>query len=137
MATKPKCSTREEMTQFIDPQRPLKVYRNLNSGCFSVMQDNRVMFHTDAITLYRVQFKVNNSGRLRCLNEKRKNVHAYAIGYLSAVQDKHTDFTQWDHVTYDPYKYDSFVNARLSEPVSRATCARLQDQQLFALATSN
>ena len=69
------------------------------------MQTGRVLFHANEITLGNVQFKVGKAGRERVLREKRKNVHAGVVGYITDV----SLLCQGKRVTYDPYKYSSFV----------------------------
>lgn len=100
------------VTDLIDPSRPVQVYRNLTKKCWSVRQDGLVKLHTNYITLKNVRFKVGQKGRDRVLREKVKNVHAFVEGYVCTVDevnDMAMDF-KFDSITYNPYKYHSFVN---------------------------
>lgn len=70
----------------IDPDKRVRVYRNLmRTGAvwYSVMQGGVVIGHVRKITLERVVFIVREAGRLRCLRDKRKNVHAFVDGYVN------------------------------------------------------
>lgn len=68
-----------------NPRAKVRVYRNLNrSGhWYSVMQDGRVIGHTQHILLHQVECVINEAGRKRCLATGVKNVHAYLEGYVS------------------------------------------------------
>ena len=89
----------------INPAKPVKVYWNLHRDCFSVQQDGLVVCHADQVELRDVTFKVSEAGRQRVLKDRKKNVHAFTVGYLD---DKYAD-RYWDvKVVYNPYKYDSF-----------------------------
>ena len=97
----------------INPDKPVKVYWNLHRNCYSVQQNGLVVAHTDKIKLTDVTFKVSEAGRQRVLKERKKNVHAFVIGYL----DEWNMAGSWDSdnryysikVVYNPYKYDSFM----------------------------
>ena len=53
--------------------------------------------------------KVNRKGREKVLREKRKNVHAGVRGYMGeSTWDTYPE-ELFDEVTYNPYKYESFV----------------------------
>ena len=100
----------------------VKVYWNLHRKCFSVQHRGKVIMHTDDITLYDAVFKVSEAGRQRVLREKRKNVHAFIVGnlnnsYMESLETSH-------RVTYNPYKYDSFVFADTEESIYEADVVR-------------
>ena len=89
----------------INPAKPVKVYWNLHRDCFSVQQDGLVVCHADQVKLRDVTFKVNETGRQRVLKERKKNVHAFTVGYL----DERDDERDYDiSIVYNPYKHDSF-----------------------------
>ena len=83
------------------------VYRNLHRKCYSVksLETGRVLFHADEITLVNVKFRVGKAGRERVLKTRQKNVHAGVVGYIADV----SLIGQTSRVTYNPYKYSSFV----------------------------
>jgi len=71
----------------IKPGQRVKVYRNLHRGGYSVValdgpSKGLVVGHAEHITLGDVEFVVSEAGRQRVIREKKKNVHAYAVGTL-------------------------------------------------------
>ena len=66
--------------------------------------------------LENVTFKVSEAGRQRVLREGRKNVHAYIIGDLVDCKP----LTEGEIVTYNPFKYSSFVLKDTEAPVHKA-----------------
>jgi hypothetical protein len=105
----------------LDLKREVSIYRNLNSGCWSVKQDGLVKGHiqySSPFALTDVQFKVSEPGRLRVIRERRKNVHAVARGILSEhAPPPIPDPDKAQKITYDPYKYESFVIKATEEPI--------------------
>lgn len=96
-----------------DLNKPVKVYYNLHKHCLSVLakaeKGYRLWCHTNEHSLFGlsdVKFKVSEAGRNRVLKEKRKNVHAFVIGYL------HQNLTHYEgfvgDVYYNPYKSNKF-----------------------------
>lgn len=94
------------------------VYWNLHKKCFSVQYLNKVVMHTDSIVLFDAEFRVREAGRQRVLREKRKNVHAFVVGLYD--RDFHDNVETPFRVTYNPYKYDSFVFDNTEEPLYNA-----------------
>ena len=82
------------------------------------------MFHAEIIMLRDCKFLVGQKGRKRVLKERRKNVHAGISGYICG-----SFLPYWEKpdtpVTYNPYKYDSFVRVIDKRPVSTAGYAVL------------
>jgi len=86
----------------------------------------RVIAYANYVELKNCKLKVSQAGRKRVLKEKRKNVHAGIVGELS----HHTILTEnWtdmhdkipgQSVTYSPYRFESFVNAKTHEPMHTA-----------------
>ena len=99
------------------------VYRNLHKKCYSVksMKTGRVIAHVDSIDLVDVSFRVSQSGRKRVLKEKRKNVHAGVVGYVSCSSGVDSAIS----VTYNPYKFDSFVTKEDELPIFKADKAHI------------
>lgn len=99
-----------EQLAALNPEKPVRVYRNLHTGLWSVKQD-RVAFHTNIIYLKNVKFLVNERLRQRVILEKRKNVHAFVSGNICAPAE-HYDVNHGglgDAVTYNPYKVAHFT----------------------------
>jgi len=91
------------------------VYRNLHKNCWSIKalegeNKGRVIYHAQNVTLSDCTFKVSKAGRERVLREKLKNVHAGVVGQLNRINIPISYMPpQMTAVTYNPYKYESFV----------------------------
>jgi hypothetical protein len=87
--------------------KKVRVYRNLQRDCWSVLYQGRVIYHAKNLELKDVSFKVFQGGYERFLTEKRKNVHAFVCGEVVSV-----DFTYSTHggtqVTYNPWVSNLF-----------------------------
>jgi L-fucose mutarotase/ribose pyranase (RbsD/FucU family) len=99
----------------------VRVYRNLHNKLFSVQaklnKTWKVIGHVENITLADATFKVSEAGRQRVINQKRKNVHAYVEGVVTTVAFEIEFATK---ITYNPYKYNSFVETINFTPVHQA-----------------
>jgi hypothetical protein len=105
------------------------VYFNLHKKCFSIKalegdRKGRVVAHSNTVLLESCKFKVSEAGRQRVLREKRKNVHAGVSGtWINAdrVESCYEFLSMVGRlVTYNPYKYDSFVIKATEQSVERA-----------------
>ena len=114
------------------------VYFNLHKKLFSIKamegeKKGKVIGHVPAIVLDNAKFKVSEAGRQRVIREKRKNVHAGVVGDMNdqgirlviATRDLTT------RVTYNPYIYQSFINAETIEPVMSADTALLVNKRIY------
>ena len=103
------------------------VYFNLHRKCFSIKalegaNKGRVVAHRNDVLLFDGVFKVSEAGRQRVLRERKKNVHAGVVGhwdetgsaYLTTITRVTVNGTP---VTYNPYKYDSFVHKYGEYPI--------------------
>ena len=115
----------------IDHKRKVFVYKNLHKDCWSVRQDGLVKAHTTELNLHTCMFKVNRKGRLKVLQEKRKNVHAGVRGYMSSSTWDTYPEELFDEVTYNPYKYESFVMKDTEAPRWFANQVRLQPNKVI------
>lgn len=111
------------MINKINPDLPAKVYFNLHKKCFSVQQKGLVVAHVNEIFLQNATFKVSEAGRQKVIATKRKNVHAFVVG--NVMPDEVTPYADklalpWLSVTYNPYKYSSFVLHDGVIPIMRA-----------------
>ena len=113
------------------------VYWNIHRNLWSVkalegVNKGRVIYHTSNITLYNCQFKVSEAGRQRVIREQCKNVHAGIQGTeLDGIGMFFKD--EAFPVTYNPYKYSSFVRKDTGEPVLKAGCVALHaDRSVLA-----
>ena len=108
------------------------LYWNLHRKCWSVrsMVTGLVIGHMDSATLIDVTFKVSEAGRQRVLREHVKNVHAYAVGTLVRSGFSSESYIP---VTYNPYKYRSFVMAHNTDvPVHHARRVVTDGRQVLA-----
>lgn len=121
-------------------QNQFDVYYNLHKHKFSLKSryTGRVTGHADQVLMKNVQFKVSEAGRKRVLREKRKNVHAFVRGEL--VCSFSWPKPQLDEVifngvelTYNPYKYSTFVVKETGEAVYEAKQVVLQGKKIFAI----
>jgi hypothetical protein len=103
----------------------VRIYRNLRKQCFSVLLRGRVVAHCYCAVLTDVEFRVSPAGRARVLREKRKNVHAFAIGTVVGP-DCLRSGDGLRRITYNPYKAGTFTDAA-GCPVYRASMVLLYD----------
>lgn len=92
------------------------VYWNLHKNLYSVQHKGKVVFHATSIKLKDAFFVVRESGRKKVLREKCKNVHAGVRGYIQDIEFQNGKSRQ-KVATYNPYKYESFVNKKTLEKV--------------------
>lgn len=109
------------------------VYWNFHKRVWSV-RDHRtrlVVAHLDGLVLSDVTFRVSASGNARVRSERRKNVHAFARGTVvwPAAEDCHRDDAV--QVTYNPYKFTTFVIQDTGEPIFEARKAWLNGRSVL------
>ena len=88
----------------------VRVYWNLHKKIWSVQdtKTNKVIGHKQHITLWNAKFVVRKAGQKRVREEGKKNVHAFAVGWVAREQDE--DRTcYWYDINYNPYKDDYFM----------------------------
>ena len=95
-----------------DITRPVEVYRNLTRKALSVRQEGLVVAHAQQVMLQQGLFIINEKQRDRARERQVRNVHAYVRGILlpdhfHVNADKFPNVTR---ITYNPYRFDSFVN---------------------------
>ena len=104
----------------------VEVYRNLHQKCWSVRdaKTGLVIDHKDNIHIQDATLVVRPAGRKKVLQEQRKNVHAFIRGTTSDATLSRQDYLPklilTDQITYNPYKYDSFVLTESEEPITHA-----------------
>jgi hypothetical protein len=113
------------------------VYFNLHRKLFSVKalegdMKGRVIAHRKHVLLTDATFKVSEAGRQRVIREQRKNVHAGVSGtwFEDDVQhgaDKTSAFItiNGSAITYNPYKYSTFVHLYGEHPITSARLVAL------------
>jgi len=107
-----------------------EVYFNLHKQCLSVRLRGKVVGHFDSLAMVDAKFVVGQAGRERVLSEKRKNVHAFVRGDVS-VHDQ-LDESTGTVVTYNPYKYNTFVTAEGELPVRGAKKVSIRGKKVVA-----
>ena len=100
------------------------VYYNLHKHTFSISRNGRVIAHADYVKLTDVEFRVRQGGREKVVREKSKNVHSFVIGtlenYCKFPCENLPSEPNSNIVTYNPYKYNSYVMKDTEEPIYRA-----------------
>ena len=100
------------------------VYYNLHKKTFSVQYKGRIILYADYVKLGNVEFRVREGGKEKVRQEMRKNVHAFVIGdlldYCQYPCENIPPETNDKVITYNPYKYDSFVKKDTEEPIFNA-----------------
>ena len=130
----------------------VEVYYNLHKKCLSVRdrKTGLVVKHTHAIKLVGrnrygsglVCFSVSEKGRQRVLEQQRKNVHAFVRGNVvlnkvkSLEERKARKPKTLRRVTYNPYKYEQFVDAKTGKPVEYAKEVFIDGRNVYIVKES-
>lgn len=102
--------------------RPLWSIRNEQTG--------KIIGHDQKIVLRDATFVVGQAGKERVRDEKRKNVHAGVRGYIVHGEEAKMGFGS--PITYNPYKYDTFVELPDEKPVKGAKLVHMVDKKVGA-----
>jgi hypothetical protein len=135
--SKPIANSYEEQVALLDPQKPCRVYRNLHTGLWSVKQ-GIVRFHTNCIFLKDVTFPVNEKVRQRVIANKRKEVHAFVMGFITQNGDAplfDAYYKDKQEVTYNPYKNETFV-CKDRKVISAAMCCLVKQGGMKVFASN-
>jgi hypothetical protein len=115
----------------IDPNQPVRVFKNLKHGCYSIMQRGAVRASARQVRLCDVEFRVREAGRQRMLRERRRNVHAFAVGrlvdYVHPDDSRNIEPITGRGAFYDPYRFPSFVDRETNAPVTAVRVAQLDE----------
>lgn len=123
------------------------VYFNLHRKVWSIKalegpNKGRVIAHSSMVEMSDCSFKVSEAGRQRVLAEKRKNVHAGIVGTVRTIGEnmdllsrtamrreanwvRHGGHPAYEPITYNPYKFSTFVRRSTETPVTSARWALL------------
>ncbi|MBX9838177.1 MAG: hypothetical protein K2X69_07645 [Silvanigrellaceae bacterium] len=106
------------------------VYWNIKKGLWSIRalqgeNKGRVIERQAEVHLANCLLTVSEKGRLRVLKEKSKNVHAGIVGEL--VEPFSID--KFFNITYNPYKYSSFVKCENKEPIHTAQLVKMNQDR--------
>lgn len=129
----------------------VEVYRNLhykNPARWSVRVAKRrgqnwaglVIRYPTSVWLWNAVFVVRPAGRRKVLQTGRKNVHAFVRGEdhhcpVSTIETHEEAVARGRRieVTYNPRKYETFVNKATGEAVHKAEVVWLIDGRVFAM----
>lgn len=110
----------------------VEIYWNLHKQCYSVRdtKTGRVVAHTHQAVVNNPEFVVRQSGNRKVRETGVKNVHAFVRGELYTMDyeghlDLLDDMYLMDRITYNPYKYTTFVDRETEQPVRKAKLAAL------------
>lgn len=129
------------------PGTPVRVYRNLTLKSWSVQAKVKtgrgrqhawkVVGHADRVALKGVTFKVYERGRQRVLLTGVKNVHAFVLGELIAVDQLADEQEAVWRVAYNPHYLPYFhLPSDHDAPVSGAADALLDPTgRVYATST--
>jgi hypothetical protein len=102
--------------------KEVKLHLNKHTDSWSVKcaKTSKLLAHVDHAVLVDCQFHVG-AGRAKVLESKRKGVHAWVRGTLLSYNKPARVAVP---VTYNPYRYESFVDRETESPVwaSRKAC---------------
>jgi hypothetical protein len=84
------------------------------------------------VMLRSPQGKVSQAGRKRVLQEQRKNVHAGIVGEW-LEQGTPREWMMWDEITYNPYKYETFVYKDNEEVFNGASLAWMENRKVYVV----
>ena len=116
----------------IETDKRVQVYFNLHHKIWSVRQNGLVVAHVDSIVLRDPKYVVSAAGNKRVRSEKRKNVHAYISGYVHEPRKLSIFPEDIKLVTYNPYKYSTFVEKDTEDPVIWRGFASLDHNTVLA-----
>lgn len=110
----------------------VRVYWNLHKKCWSVvdLSTGKVVMYCSNVLIKDPEFRVRAGGRARVLEERQKNIHAFVVGELIGA-DMRDMKPEGIEVTYNPYKYGSFVTKLSEQPVHRANIAYCEHKTVF------
>ena len=122
----------------IDKNLPVRVFKNLKHGCYSIMQRGVIKASAREVRLSGVEFRVREAGRQRALRENRRNVHAFAVGrlvdYVHPSDSRRMEPMVGRGAFYDPLRFPSFVDRETQAPVTAVSLAQFdEDGVIYSL----
>ncbi|MGV7002483.1 hypothetical protein ACWA2C_27995 [Priestia megaterium] len=116
----------------------VKVYKNLNRDCFSIMdyKSRLVIGWASSVMLRNVKFVVSKAGQSKAREQQTRNVHAYAIGeYIGEKFVASPGFNPpaAREVYYNPFTTNSFIDSKTETPITEAPFAYLAGGKCFIL----
>ena len=114
------------------------IYYNLHKHCWSLRalegpSKGKVYAHAHSVVVLNAVFKVSEKGRQRVIREQKKNVHAGVVGNVIAIDSIEIICTdKKTAVTYNPYKYPTFVTRHNEQPITHARQVYMQGRNVEA-----
>ena len=95
----------------------VRVYWNLHKLIWSIVscKSGLVIDYKKYLKLRDGKFTIWESGQKRVREEGKKNVHAFAVGYIVENNDNNFNPIDWDRVKYNPYTDDYFMHQGMDE----------------------
>lgn len=109
----------------------VKIYWNLHRKCWSVQHKGKIIGYADSILLNDVIFKVSEKSRQRVIQEKKKNVHAFACGTLVERNIKKPENMN-RAISYNPYRFGFFFDKVSLQPVQNCKSLFMGTKTLFS-----
>lgn len=114
----------------------VKVYKNLNRNCFSIMdkQSRLVLGWASSVMLIKAKFVISQSGQKKARKEQTRNVHAFVEGDFIAgdfVASNAFNPPVAREIQYNPFKMDFFIDSKSGKPVHEAPLVYLTDGKCF------
>lgn len=111
------------------------VYYNLHKHCWSVKalegkDKGRVVAHLNSLVLNECTFRVQKAGQEKVRKTGQKNVHAGVVGTWTQKRT-FPKYKSWRQVTYNPHKYDTFVDVESKTPVHSSHCVVLNNRRVW------
>jgi hypothetical protein len=87
------------------------------------------------------EFVVNERGRRKVVETKRKNVHAFVRGETTLIwplgqgnwlEKVNVPVDKWEEVSYNPYRFGTFVHGKLNWPAIRAEKVMVINNKVYA-----
>ncbi len=114
----------------------VEVYYNLHKFCWSVRVKGKVISHLAELELKNVSFRVQPGGRLRAVAEQARNVHAFARGEIVEESEIDSETPIGREITYNPFKYESFVYVDDESPVYNVSRAYFVGKKVYELVAA-
>lgn len=108
---------------------PSEVYFHFRKKCFSMVQDDVVVLHSDLIILRDCIFKVSETLRQKVIATRTKNVHAKVLGYYT--EEELESLRGFREAYYNPYHTETFVDKETEEPVLEAEIVVLMNKRIY------
>ena len=117
----------------------VQIYRNLNKPetTYSIRDKKTglVLGHATNILLSNCIYVVNQVGRQRVIETRKKQIHAWIEGNFGVIHAGDDDlFSQGHVVKYDPYMDESFIYKENGEPINSSGVVYTNEKGVFSHA---